>query len=85
MVHAKTAVIDEVWSTIGSSNLDYRSLKVNLEVVAIVIDRTFGRRMAEQFALDVAQSDEILLEAWKKRPWWHRPIEWIFFQVRTLL
>ncbi len=85
MVHAKTAVIDEVWSTIGSSNLDYRSLKVNLEVVAIIIDRTFGRRMAEQFVLDVAESDEIQLEVWRKRPWWHRPIEWIFFQLRSWL
>jgi cardiolipin synthase len=85
MVHAKTAVIDEVWSTIGSSNLDYRSLTVNLEVVAIVIDRTFGRRMAEQFMLDVVESDEIRLEAWRKRPWWHRPIEWFFFQLRSWL
>jgi cardiolipin synthase A/B len=85
MVHAKTAVIDEIWSTVGSSNLDYRSLKVNLEVVAIVIDRNFGRRMAEQFVLDVAESDEVRLDVWRRRPWWHRPLEWLFFQLRSLL
>ncbi len=85
MMHAKTAVIDEIWSTVGSCNLDHRSLNVNLEVVAIVIDRTFGRRMAEQFVLDVAESEPVALAAWRQRPWWHRPIEWFFFQLRSLL
>jgi cardiolipin synthase len=85
MMHAKTAVIDDVWATVGSSNLDHRSLKVNLEVVAIVIDRVFGRRMAEQAVLDIAESREVDLEVWGKRPWWHRPIEWFFYQLRSLL
>jgi cardiolipin synthase len=85
MMHAKTAVIDEVWSTVGSCNLDAMSLQINLEVIAIAIDRAFGRRMAEQFVIDVAESREIELAEWAKRPWWHRPIEWFFFQLRAFL
>jgi cardiolipin synthase len=85
MIHAKTAVVDQAWATVGSSNLDYLSLRVNLEVVAVVIDRTFAQRLAAEQRRDEGRSREIVLATWGQRPWWHRPIEWFFYQLRSLL
>lgn len=85
MMHAKTAVIDSVWSTIGSNNLDNRSLLYNLEVVAVVVDRPFGAEMERHFDADVAQSREVSLTTWKRRPFWHKVAEWFFYQFRHWL
>ena len=54
LLHAKTAVIDGVWSTIGSTNLDWRSLVHNAEANVIVLDETLGREMERVFEQDVA-------------------------------
>jgi cardiolipin synthase len=85
MMHAKSAVIDDAWSTVGSCNLDHRSFNVNLEVIAVLVDRAFGQRMREAFALDLAESREVDLAVWRRRPWWHRMIEWSWFRLRALL
>jgi cardiolipin synthase len=66
-MHAKTAVIDGVWSTVGSTNLDWRSFLHNQEVNAVVLGTEFGDRMRAAFARDVAQSEQITLEQWRKR------------------
>ena len=68
LMHAKTAVIDGVWSTVGSTNLDWRSFLHNQEVNAVVLGTEFGDRMRAAFARDVAQSEQITLEKWRKRP-----------------
>lgn len=68
MIHAKTAVVDGVWSTVGSSNLDFRSLIHNDEANAIIIGREFGHEMEELFERDVSKSTEVTLEQWKDRP-----------------
>ena len=68
MLHAKTAVVDGVWSTVGSSNLDWRSFLHNEEVMAIVVGQEFGDQMQAMFAADVAASEAITLEAWRARP-----------------
>jgi cardiolipin synthase len=81
MLHAKTAVIDGVWSTVGSSNLDYRSFLYNHEANAIVIGRRFGARMERLFLRDMRKSREILLEEWKTRPFENRIMETIGFLV----
>ncbi|ANO53351.1 hypothetical protein BA177_17285 [Woeseia oceani] len=67
-LHAKTAVIDGVWSTVGSSNLDYRSFLHNDEVNAIVLGPHFGKQMEAQFELDLSDTREVTLEQWKQRP-----------------
>jgi cardiolipin synthase len=67
MMHAKTAVIDGVWSTVGSTNLDWRSFLHNQEVNAVVLGTEFGERMRAAFESDVEQSDEITLEQWQRR------------------
>ena len=68
LLHAKTAVIDGVWSTIGSTNLDWRSFLHNEEINAVVLGPGFGDRMRTAFIADLKSSDEITLEKWKKRP-----------------
>lgn len=69
VLHAKTAVLDGVWSTVGSANLDYRSFIVNDEANAIIIGREFGQQMERMFEDDLANAREIRLEEWRQRPW----------------
>ncbi len=68
LLHSKTAVVDGVWSTVGSSNLDWRSFLHNEEVMAIVLGQEFGAQMQAMFEADVAASEPITLAAWRNRP-----------------
>lgn len=72
VMHAKTAVIDRVWSTIGSSNLDLRSFVHNDEINAVVLGGEFATQMDAMFAADLAESEQILLSEWRRRSWWLR-------------
>ncbi len=67
LLHVKTAVIDGVWSTVGSTNLDWRSFLHNEEVNAVVLGTEFGDRMRAAFLADLARSDAITLEEWQRR------------------
>ena len=67
MLHAKTAMIDGVWSTVGSSNLDWRSFLNNQEINAVVLGQGFGTQMQLMFEEDLKQSKQINLEEWRKR------------------
>jgi cardiolipin synthase len=72
VLHAKTVVVDGVWSTVGSSNLDYRSFTGNNEVNLVVLGEDFGSVMGRQFAADVAASRAITAESWSRRPLFQR-------------
>lgn len=85
MMHAKSAAIDGVWSTIGSYNIDSRSFEHNLEVGAIVLDREVGQTLQREFDRDVERCREIRLAEWRARPRWHRMLEWFFYQFRYWL
>lgn len=76
VLHAKTAVIDGAWSTIGSANIDRRSFIHNYELNIVVIDPAFGREMESAFNEDLRDSKEVTLEQWRKRPWADRVKEW---------
>ena len=67
LLHAKTVVIDGVWSTVGSTNLDWRSFLHNQEVNAVILGPEFGARMRRTFEADLAQSDAITLQQWELR------------------
>jgi cardiolipin synthase len=67
LMHSKTAVIDGVWSTVGSTNFDWRSFLHNQEVNAVVLGTEFGDRMRASFEDDVAKSEQITLEQWRQR------------------
>lgn len=68
VMHAKTATIDGVWSTIGSTNLDWRSFLHNDEINAVVLGHDFTHQMEAMFAKDLQQSDQIFLNKWQRRP-----------------
>ena len=68
LLHSKYAVIDGVWSTVGSSNLDWRSLLHNLELNAVILGPEFGARTEALFEKDLVNSQEIKLEEWRRRP-----------------
>lgn len=76
LMHAKTAVVDGVWSTVGSSNLDWRSFIHNDELNAEVLGPDFAAQMLQMFEYDAAQSNLIELAAWEKRPLHQRIKEW---------
>src|SRR5690606_8102965 len=77
VLHAKTAVIDGYWSTVGSTNLDIRSFLHNSEVNLIALDLEFGNIMERAFQEDLRNSIEILPETWAKRPLPDRMREWL--------
>ncbi len=68
LLHAKTLVIDGLWSTVGSTNMDFWSFSTNDEVNAIILSRTFALEMEKMFATDLAESGEIRWEEWRNRP-----------------
>jgi len=76
VLHAKTAVIDGVWSTVGSTNLDTRSFLHNSEISVIVLSDSFGAEMERAFQEDLRNSNEVTLDQWRHRPWSMRVKEW---------
>ena len=75
MMHAKTFVIDGVWSTIGTMNFDNRSLAFNDESNLVTFDRRVGAAMDSAFLADLEHSEEIKLETFRRRPWYHKVFE----------
>jgi cardiolipin synthase len=76
LLHAKTIVIDGVWSTVGSSNMDWRSFLHNEELNAVVLGPGFAKEMEAMFERDVAESTPVDLETWRRRPLSVRMKEW---------
>jgi cardiolipin synthase len=76
VLHAKTVVIDGVWSTVGSTNMDTRSFLHNSEVNVIVLGDAFGKEMENAFREDLRNSKEVTLAAWKDRGVVTRMKEW---------
>jgi len=76
ILHSKTALIDGVWATVGSTNLDWRSFLHNHELNAVVLGSEFGKQVQAMFAKDLAASDEITLEQWRNRALNLRLKEW---------
>jgi cardiolipin synthase A/B len=76
LLHAKTAVVDNVWSTVGSTNMDFLSLLNNDEVNAIILNKEFAAEMEKMFVRDLADSRQIQWDEWKKRPMLPRVRDW---------
>jgi cardiolipin synthase A/B len=67
MLHAKTATVDGVWSTVGTSNLDWWSIARDNELNAIILSHSFGDEMNLMFKNDIERSKQIDLAQWKQR------------------
>jgi cardiolipin synthase len=68
LLHAKTALIDGVWSTVGSTNLDWLSFEYNQEINAVILGKEFGTQMKAMFDNDIESSRFVTLETWRQRP-----------------
>ena len=68
MIHAKLLVVDDMWVSIGSSNLDNRSFRLNDEANLNVLDARFAAEQSEIFEKDLPRCHRITLEEWKNRP-----------------
>lgn len=71
IMHAKVLIVDDL-VYVGSANLDVRSLRINYERLLRVRSSTLAERLREQFGLDVARSEEVLLAEWRRRRRWWR-------------
>jgi cardiolipin synthase len=67
LLHAKTMVIDGLWSTVGSTNLDHRSFKINDELNVVAYDADIAKQLEKVFAEDLQYSKRIDLESWRNR------------------
>ncbi len=76
VLHAKTAVIDKVWSTVGSTNIDTRSFLHNNEINVVVFGDEFGTTMENAFLEDLRYSVEISKDKWEQRSLGSRIKEW---------
>lgn len=74
MTHVKSLVVDDLWSAIGTTNLDNRSFEHNDEVNVVVRDVDVARRLLDDVERDLRESREIRLDAWKRRPLWEKLI-----------
>jgi cardiolipin synthase len=77
MMHAKTMVVDGIWSTIGSSNFDDRSFRLNDEVNVNIYDEGTAQKMEAMFMDDLKVSEEITRRKWIKRPFFSRVKEYV--------
>jgi len=67
-IHSKIIVVDGIFSSVGTANLDFRSLETNFEVNAMIYDEEIAGVLAGQFLEDQDKSELIVLEEWIKRP-----------------
>ena len=69
MLHAKAVAVDRTWCSVGTFNLDHRSLRHNLEINLNVLDRALAADLAARFETGLAGSTEITLADWRRRSW----------------
>jgi cardiolipin synthase len=83
VLHSKSASIDGVWTAIGSSNFDPRSVVFNDEVDAIVLGNDTAAQFERMFQKDLSQAKSIDREQWRRRPLAQRLLE--LFEVTSFL
>jgi cardiolipin synthase len=85
VLHAKTAVIDAQWSTIGTFNFDYLSLRQNLEVNVSVLDERFASALEASFLEDFELCREVSRVDFRYRPLGQRLLEFVAYRLRKFL
>jgi cardiolipin synthase len=75
MFHCKVMIVDERIVSVGSTNFDNRSFRLNDEANLNVYDRSFAREQVAVFEADIARSRRVTLEAWLARPWREKLLE----------
>jgi cardiolipin synthase len=85
LLHAKTMVIDSMWSTVGSTNLDRRSFALNEELNLVIYDAGVARRLEQVFEKDLSESRRVTYQRWANRGIVARLLEWLAVPVRDQL
>ena len=85
MMHAKSIVVDGLFTAVGTMNFDNRSIAFNNESQIVALDAGIGQQMDEIFMEDLKYSDEIMLETFRNRPWTGKVLEWGAQKVRRVL
>lgn len=67
-IHAKTLLVDDVLSSVGTTNMDYRSFDQNYEINAMIYSESFAQQMEKQFLEDIEQCIPLQLSRWQQRP-----------------
>ena len=84
-LHSKLWVSDDMLSSVGSTNIDFRSFEHNFEANAFIYDEETARRMCEIFLTDQHECTQITLKQWKKRPWYSKFVESVVRLLSPLL
>src|SRR6185437_3477247 len=77
MIHAKTLVVDSVWSVVGSTNFDSRSFGINDELNVAALDDVLASRIEQDFQSDLAASHRVTYREWQRRSPFERMHEWL--------
>lgn len=85
ILHSKTAVVDGVWGTIGSFNLERTSLRLNHEMNVAFADPALAAELEQSFHEDRALCTPLSLDQWRKRPLWHKALEKFLFLFRKMV
>ncbi len=85
LLHSKTMVVDGVWATVGSTNLDNRSFALNDEVNLVIYDPGVARRLEKVFADDLSRSRKVEYQTWRRRSLIDRTMEIFSAPLRDLL
>jgi cardiolipin synthase len=85
MMHAKTIVVDGLFSAVGSMNFDNRSIAFNNESQIVALDSGVGQQMDQIFLEDLKYSEEIKLETFRNRAWTGKVLEWGAQKLRRVL
>jgi len=85
MLHAKVVIVDGSWTTLGTANLDYRSLFQNYELNLVSRDPDLCRRLQTQFETDLEEASAVCATRWRKRRWIPRLAELLGWSVRRWL
>ena len=75
MLHCKAMLVDDDFSTVGSTNFDFRSVEHNFESNMLIYSKEFNNRLREQFLADQAQSHRVTMSEWRKRPLLQKSLE----------
>jgi cardiolipin synthase len=81
-LHAKVAIVDGNWATVGSSNLDPLSLLLAREANILVEDATFARELRDKVQVAMVR-DSVLLNTlhYADRPWWQYLLDWLAYSL----
>jgi cardiolipin synthase len=71
-IHQKVLIIDREWCTIGSTNFDPRSFRINDEISVAIYDTAVAQELARAFEEDVHGAEKWTLEQWNDRTFGHR-------------